>query len=67
MNDGFVKQDETYYFRINRGCTRTGQVNTVADGLRHKFDGIEIYNQASEVTIGKGYGTYHYTWKRENG
>jgi hypothetical protein len=34
--------------------------NTVADGLRHGFHGVEVYNQAAEITIGKGYGAFHW-------
>jgi len=34
--------------------------NTVADGLRHEFHGMEVYNQAAEITIGKGYGAFHW-------
>jgi len=34
--------------------------NTVADGLRHRFHGMEVYNQASEIATGKGYGAFHW-------
>ena len=34
--------------------------NTVAEGLRHEFQGIEIYNHSCEMPIGKGYGAFHW-------
>ena len=34
--------------------------NTVADGLRHKFHGIEVYNHFSELFHGKGAGAFHW-------
>lgn len=34
--------------------------NTVAEGLRHGFHGMEIYNFSSEMAIGKGYGVFHW-------
>jgi len=34
--------------------------NTVAEGLRHGFHGLEVYNHTSEVGLGKGYGAYHW-------
>ena len=34
--------------------------NTVADGIRHGFHGMEIYNFSCEVSIGKGYGVFHW-------
>jgi hypothetical protein len=34
--------------------------NTVADGLRHEFHGIEVYNHLTEVLNGKGSGAFHW-------
>ncbi len=34
--------------------------NTVAEGLRHGFHGMEIYNHTCEVGLGKGHGAYHW-------
>ncbi|UCB42248.1 MAG: PHP domain-containing protein [Dehalococcoidales bacterium] len=34
--------------------------NTVAEGLRHGFHGLEIYNHSCEVGLGKGQSTYHW-------
>jgi hypothetical protein len=34
--------------------------NTAVEGLRHRFDGIEIYNHSSQCEIGKGYATMHW-------
>jgi len=34
--------------------------NTVADGLRHDFHGIEVYNHFPEMAIGKGNGAFHW-------
>lgn len=34
--------------------------NTVEEGLRHGFHGVEIYNYSCESGLGKGYGTYHW-------
>jgi hypothetical protein len=34
--------------------------NTVADGLRHQFHGIEVYNHYCEMAIGKGNGAFHW-------
>lgn len=31
--------------------------NTIPEGMRHKFHGIEIYNHSSQYEIGKGYAT----------
>jgi hypothetical protein len=39
--------------------------NSVADGLRHRFDGIEVYNYSVEVSIGKGLGTFHWDYALE--
>ena len=33
--------------------------NTVAEGLRHQFHGMEIYNHSGEM-IGKGHGAFHW-------
>jgi hypothetical protein len=34
--------------------------NTAGEGLRHHFDGMEIYNHSSQCEIGKGYATMHW-------
>jgi hypothetical protein len=34
--------------------------NTVADGLRHSFHGLEVYNHFPEMAIGKGNGAFHW-------
>lgn len=34
--------------------------NTVPEGMRHKFHGIEIYNHTSQCEIGKGYATSYW-------
>lgn len=34
--------------------------NTVAEGLRHNFHGLEVYNHIGELGLGKGYGAYHW-------
>ena len=34
--------------------------NTVADGMRHGFHGLEIYNHSCDASIGKGYGVFHW-------
>jgi hypothetical protein len=34
--------------------------NTVEEGMRHGFHGLEVYNHTSEVGLGKGYGAYHW-------
>jgi len=34
--------------------------NTVAEGLRHGFHGMEIYNFSCEISIGKGDGVFHW-------
>jgi len=34
--------------------------NTVADGLRHRFHGVEVYNHSVEISIGKGRGAFHW-------
>lgn len=34
--------------------------NTVAEGLRYEFHGMEVYNHISEVSIGKGHGAFHW-------
>lgn len=34
--------------------------NTVAEGMRHDFDGIEVYNSGSQIAYGNGYGTFHW-------
>lgn len=43
--------------------------NTVVDGTRHGFDGLEIYNYSCEVSVGRGSGAFHWDWnldKRPN-
>jgi len=37
----------------------------VADGLRHSFDGIEVYNHSVEMSIGKGLATFHWDYALE--
>jgi len=39
-----------------------GSGNSVADGLRYRFDGVEVYNYSVEQGMGKGLATYH--WDR---
>jgi hypothetical protein len=34
--------------------------NTVAEGLRHDFDGLEVYNCSSHLAYGKGSGAFHW-------
>ena len=34
--------------------------NTVAEGMRHGFDGIEIYNSSSHIAFGNGLATFHW-------
>jgi hypothetical protein len=34
--------------------------NTVAEGLRHGFHGIEVFNSINEVAFGKGMGAFHW-------
>jgi hypothetical protein len=34
--------------------------NTVGEGLRHQFHGMEIYNHSSQIEVGKGYATMHW-------
>jgi hypothetical protein len=34
--------------------------NTVAEGVRHAFAGIEVYNHINKVAFGKGFGVYHW-------
>jgi hypothetical protein len=34
--------------------------NTVEEGLRHGFDGIEVFNSINQVAFGKGMGIYHW-------
>jgi hypothetical protein len=40
--------------------------NTVPEGMRHKFHGIEIYNHTSQCEIGKGYATTYWDTLLEN-
>lgn len=37
-----------------------GSGNTVEEGLRHGFHGVEVYNHSVEMTIGKGLGAFHW-------
>ncbi len=34
--------------------------NTVEEGVRHAFSGIEVYNHINKVAFGKGFGVYHW-------
>lgn len=34
--------------------------NTVAEGMRHGFHGLEVYNASSQVAYGKGMGAFHW-------
>jgi hypothetical protein len=34
--------------------------NTAAEGMRHHFHGIEVYNASSQVAWGKGLGAFHW-------
>jgi hypothetical protein len=34
--------------------------NTVAEGIRHSFHGIEVFNSINQVAFGKGLGAYHW-------
>ena len=34
--------------------------NTAAEGLRHEFHGMEVYNHLSEIATGKGKGAFHW-------
>jgi hypothetical protein len=34
--------------------------NTVAEGMRHGFHGLEIYNSGSQLAYGKGMGMFHW-------
>jgi hypothetical protein len=34
--------------------------NTVEEGLRHGFDGIEVFNSINQVAFGKGLAVYHW-------
>ena len=40
--------------------------NTVPEGMRHKFHGIEVYNHTSQCEIGKGYATTYWDTLLEN-
>lgn len=39
--------------------------NSVADGLRHHFNGIEVFNYSVEQSIGKGLGAFHWDFALE--
>ena len=34
--------------------------NTVEEGLRHRFHGVEVFNSTNEVVFGKGMAAYHW-------
>jgi hypothetical protein len=34
--------------------------NTAAEGIRHNFHGIEVFNSINQVAFGKGMGAYHW-------
>jgi hypothetical protein len=34
--------------------------NTVAEGIRHSFHGIEVFNSINQVAFGKGIGAFHW-------
>ena len=34
--------------------------NTVEEGVRHSFSGVEVYNHINQVAFGKGSGAYHW-------
>jgi hypothetical protein len=34
--------------------------NSVVEGMRHGFHGVEVYNHTTEMTIGKGLGAFHW-------
>jgi hypothetical protein len=34
--------------------------NTVEDGIRHMFDGVEIYNSSADMVFGRGFSSYHW-------
>ena len=34
--------------------------NTVVEGIRHDFHGIEVFNSINQVAFGKGMGAYHW-------
>jgi hypothetical protein len=40
--------------------------NTIPEGMRHRFHGIEIYNHSSQCEIGKGYATAYWDTLLEN-
>ena len=40
--------------------------NTIPEGIRHRFHGIEIYNHSSQCEIGKGYATTYWDTLLEN-
>jgi hypothetical protein len=40
--------------------------NTVPEGMRHKFHGVEIYNHSSQCELGKGYATTYWDTFLEN-
>lgn len=34
--------------------------NTVAEGIRHEFHGVEVFNSINQVAFGKGIGAFHW-------
>jgi len=34
--------------------------NTVAEGIRHRFHGIEVFNSIAQMAFGKGMGAFHW-------
>jgi len=34
--------------------------NTAAEGVRHGFNGVEVYNHINQVAFGMGYASYHW-------
>lgn len=41
--------------------------NTVVEGMRHSFHGLEVYNCSSQVAYGKGSGAFHWDAVLEKG
>jgi len=34
--------------------------NTIAEGIRHEFHGVEVFNSINQVVFGKGIGAFHW-------
>lgn len=34
--------------------------NTIAEGIRHRFHGVEVFNSINQVAFGKGMGAFHW-------